>query len=137
MRKNYSTPGVYIQEHTFRPPTIEPASTAIAAIIGSFPEGVMKAAKQVRMWTAFENIYGGLSTGSLSSHCIKQFFDNEGKALWVVRIGTGQIKGASPFLQGPSILDRMGGLQYVVHSSNRAAFGCTSRKGLARGHCPG
>ena len=41
MRKIYSTPGVYIQEHTFRPPTIEPASTAIAAIIDSFPEGVI------------------------------------------------------------------------------------------------
>ncbi len=73
----------------------------------------MKAAKQVWTWTAFENIYGGFSTGSLSSHCIKQFFDNEGKALWVVRIGTGQIKGASPFLQGPSILDRMGGFNML------------------------
>lgn len=113
MRITYLTPGVYIQEQSFRPPAIEPAPTSTAAIIGSFPKGVMKAPKQVRTWAAFEKEYGGLSNSTLSSHCVKQFFDNEGKALWVVRIGTGQMKGASPFLQGLSILNRMGGFNIL------------------------
>lgn len=113
MRKVYLTPGVYIQEQSFRPPAIEPAPTSTAAIIGSFPKGVMKAAKQILTWAAFEKEYGGLSNGTLSSHCIKQFFDNEGKALWVARIGTRQITGASPFLQGLSILDRIGGFNIL------------------------
>ncbi len=68
----------------------------------------MTSPQQVRTWVAFEKEYGELETEALSSHCIKQFFDNEGKAIWVVRIGTGQIKGVAPFLQGLSLLDRIG-----------------------------
>jgi uncharacterized protein len=113
MRKTYLTPGVYIQEQSFRPPAIEHAPTSTAAIIGSFPRGAMMAPKQVRTWAAFEKEYGGLSNSTLSSHCIKQFFDNEGKALWVIRIGTRHIAGASPFLQGLSLLDRMGGFNIL------------------------
>ncbi len=73
----------------------------------------MTSPQQVRTWTAFEKEYGGLETEALSSHCIKQFFDNEGKAIWVVRIGTGQIKDVSPFLQGLSLLDRIGGFNIL------------------------
>jgi len=113
MRKTYLTPGVYIQKQSFRPPAIEHAPTSTAAIIGSFPRGAMMAPKQVLTWSAFEKEYGGLSSSTLSSHCIKQFFDNEGKALWVIRIGTKHIAGASPFLQGLSLLDRMGGFNIL------------------------
>ncbi|MGB5055514.1 MAG: phage tail sheath C-terminal domain-containing protein, partial [Nitrospirales bacterium] len=70
--------------------------------------GSMTSPQQVRTWTAFEKEYGELETDALSSYCTKQFFDNEGKAIWVVRIGTGQIKGVAPFLQGLSLLDRIG-----------------------------
>ncbi len=73
----------------------------------------MTSPQQVHTWTAFEKEYGGLETDALSFHCTKQFFDNEGKAIWVVRIGTGQIKGVSPFLQGLSLLDRIGGFNIL------------------------
>ncbi|HSF08489.1 MAG TPA: phage tail sheath C-terminal domain-containing protein [Nitrospirales bacterium] len=108
MKKIHSTPGASIHKPSFVPPVIESASTSTVAIIGSFSKGSMTSPQQVRTWEAFEKEYGGLETEALSSLCIKQFFDNEGKAIWVVRIGTGQIKGVSPFLQGLSLLDRIG-----------------------------
>ncbi|MEO8325563.1 MAG: hypothetical protein ABI618_06920, partial [Nitrospirota bacterium] len=108
MKKFHSTPGASIHKPSFLPPAIEPASTSTAAIIGSFPKGPMTSPRQVRTWTAFEKEYGGLETDALSSHCIKQFFDNGGKAIWVVRIGTGPIKSVSPFLKGLALLDRIG-----------------------------
>ena len=113
MRTMYSTPGASMHKQSFLPPAIEPATTSTAAIIGSFSKGSMTAPQQVRTWTAFEKEYGGLETEALSSHCIKQFFDNEGKAIWVVRIGTGQIKDGSPFLQGLSLLNRIGGFNIL------------------------
>ncbi|GJL59068.1 MAG: hypothetical protein NPIRA03_19250 [Nitrospirales bacterium] len=64
--------------------------------------------QQVRTWVAFEKKYGGLGTEALSSLCTKPFFDNGGKAIRVVRIGSEQIKGVPPFLQGLSLLDRIG-----------------------------
>ncbi|MEO6202214.1 MAG: phage tail sheath subtilisin-like domain-containing protein [Nitrospirales bacterium] len=108
MKKVHSTPGASIHEPSFLPPAIEPASTSTAAFIGSFPKGSMTSPRQVRTWTAFVKEYGGLKTDALSSHCIKQFFDNGGKAIWVVRIGTGQIKSVSPFLKGLAFLNRIG-----------------------------
>lgn len=113
MKKIHSTPGASIHKPSFVPPVIESASTSTAAIIGSFPKGSMTSPQQVRTWEAFEKEYGGLETEALSSLCIKQFFDNEGKAIWVVRIGTGQIKGVAPFLQGLSLLDRIGGFNIL------------------------
>lgn len=113
MKKIHSTPGAPIHKPPYVPPVIESASTSTAAIIGSFPKGSMTSPQQVRTWVAFEKEYGGLETEALSSLCIKQFFDNEGKAIWVVRIGTGQIKGVAPFLQGLSLLDRIGGFNIL------------------------
>lgn len=105
MKNFFSMPGVYIPEQSFLPRTIQPASTSIAAIIGSFTKGPLKTPKQVRTWAEFEQEFGGLSASTPASACVKQFFDNEGKALWVVRIGTRKINVGSPFLQGLSILD--------------------------------
>ena len=113
MKKSHSTPGASIHKPSFVPPVIDSASTSTAAIIGSFSKGSMTSPQQVRTWEAFEKEYGGLETEALSSHCIKQFFDNEGKAILVVRIGTGQIKGVAPFLQGLSLLDRIGGFNIL------------------------
>jgi hypothetical protein len=107
MRKIHSTPGASIHKPSVLPPAIKPASTSTTAIIGSFSKGSMTSPQQVRTWEAFEKEYGGLEKEALSSLCIKQFFDNEGKAIWVVRIGTGQIKGVAPFLQGLSLLNRI------------------------------
>ncbi|WNM57085.1 phage tail sheath family protein [Candidatus Nitrospira allomarina] len=108
MKKFHSTPGASIHKPSLLPPAIKSASTSTAAIIGSFPKGSMTSPQQVRTWEAFEKKYGGLETEALFSLCIKQFFDNEGKAIWVVRIGTRQIKAASPFLEGLSLLNRVG-----------------------------
>ncbi len=108
MKKIHSTPGASIHKPSFVHPVIESASTSTAAIIGSFSKGSMTSPQQVRTWEAFEKEYGGLETEAISSLCIKQFFDNEGKAICVVRIGTGQIKGVSPYLQGLSLLNRVG-----------------------------
>ncbi|MEO8327890.1 MAG: hypothetical protein ABI618_18720, partial [Nitrospirota bacterium] len=113
MKKIHSTPGASIHKPSLPPPAIEPASTSTAAIIGSFPKGSMTSPQQVRTWVAFEKEYGGLTTDALSSHCIKQFFDNGGKAIWVVRIGTGRIKSVSPFLKGLALLDRIGGFNIL------------------------
>ncbi len=109
-----------MRKQSFLPPAIEPASTSTAAIIGSFPQGSMTSPQQIRTWVAFEKEYGGLTTDALSSHSIKQFFDNGGKAIWVVRIGTGPIKGASPFLQGLSLLDRIGDFNILcIHQTEQ------------------
>ncbi|WNM63083.1 phage tail sheath family protein [Candidatus Nitrospira neomarina] len=108
MKKTHSIPGASIHKPSFVPPVIEAASTSTAAIIGSFPKGSMTSPQQVLTWEAFEKEYGGLEKPALSSLCIKQFFDNGGKAIWVVGIGSKPIKGGSPFLQGLSLLDRIG-----------------------------
>lgn len=113
MKNIHSTPSASIHKPSIVPPVIDSASTSTAAIIGSFPKGSMTSAQQVQTWTAFEKKYGELKTEALSSHCIKQFFANKGKAIWVVRIGTGQIKGVASFLRGLSLLDRIGGFNIL------------------------
>ena len=109
MPKMLQSQGIYIKKQSISTRTIRRVPTSVVAMVGSFPKGPMKVVKQILSWQAFEQEYGGLSTSSLPSYCIKQFFDNGGIHLQVIRIGTGPVKTATPFLQGLSRLNRFGG----------------------------
>ena len=110
MPKTLQSQGIYIKKQSISTRTIRRVPTSVVAMVGSFPKGPMKAVRQLSSWQAFEQEYGGLNKHSIPSYCIKQFFDNGGIHLQVVRIGTGVLKTATPFLQGLSVLNRIGGV---------------------------
>ncbi len=100
-------PGVYVQEITKFGHTIPAAPTSIAAIIGTFPHGPQIPRKAIRSWSEFVRVYGKIPQGAVSSYGVKQFFENGGQSLWVLRIGSTIPQTASPYLKGLAILDRI------------------------------
>ena len=108
MPKTLPSPGLYIKKPSISIRTIRSVPTSIVAMVGSFPKGPMNVVKPIQSWQAFEQEYGGISPHSLSSYCIKQFFDNGGIHLRVVRIGSGPVQTTTPFFRGLSSLNRFG-----------------------------
>ncbi len=52
-------------------------------------------------------VYGKPQNEALSSYAVKQFFENGGGILWVIRIGSVPLHTAAPYLKGLSTLDRI------------------------------
>ena len=109
MAKTLQASSVYIKNRLLSSRTISSVPTSVVAVVGSFPKGPMNVVKPLSSWQAFEQEYGGINKYSLPSYGIKQFFDNGGIHLRVVRIGTGALKTATPLLHGLSQLNRIGG----------------------------
>lgn len=91
----YLAPGVYIEETSFRPKTIEGVSTSTAGFIGPTRFGPTKGEPELlTSYAEFERIYGGLEQLQFESddpvhnylaHAVRAFFNEGGKRLYVSR----------------------------------------------------
>ena len=86
MAKDFTTPGVYIQEIPSGVHTISGVSTSNTAFVDSFKDGPINQAVQIRSFAEFEQTFGGLDAGSEASYAILQYFLNGGQIAWVVRV---------------------------------------------------
>ncbi|HTA44785.1 MAG TPA: phage tail sheath subtilisin-like domain-containing protein [Bryobacteraceae bacterium] len=95
----YLAPGVYVEEVSFRAPSIEGVGTSTAAFVGPTLTGPVKQTPELlTSFGDFQNIYGGFSnlaiTGNPSdakntnymSLSVQAFFSNGGSELYVSRV---------------------------------------------------
>ena len=91
----YLAPGVFVEEVSFRPSQIQPASTSVAAIVGPTRFGPVRGTPQ--LLTSFNDytaIYGdasplsfaGTSVINYTAYSARAFFDNGGQQLYLARI---------------------------------------------------
>lgn len=95
----YLAPGVYVEEVSFRPKSIEGVSTSTCAFVGSTRKGPLSGTPEVITSIGeFERMYGGLNNLSFTSasdsnpqnvnymaHAVNAFFVNGGKRLYIGR----------------------------------------------------
>lgn len=95
----YLAPGVYVEETSFRPKTIEGVSTSTAGFIGPARYGPTSGELELlTSFSDFERIYGGLdpltySDGTVSpnylAHAVRAFFEEGGRRCYVARVYDG------------------------------------------------
>lgn len=81
-------PGVHIDEIQSAP-AIAVVPTSVAAFVGWAAEGPENAPGLVASFAQFQQLYGGLSPGSLMSYAVMQFFENGGGQAYIVRLTPG------------------------------------------------
>ena len=95
----YLAPGVYVEEVSFRPKSIEGVSTSTTAFVGPTRRGPVGGTPEViTSLGEFTRVYGGLGNLSFGAatdgapdrvnylaHAVRQFFDNGGARLYVGR----------------------------------------------------
>lgn len=91
----YTAPGVFVEETSFRSPTIGGVSTSVTAFIGytrSGPLATARAPKELNSFLEFEQQFGGLADLSFPpkinylARAAKAFFDEGGKQLVIARV---------------------------------------------------
>jgi len=95
----YLTPGVYVEEVSFRAKSIEGVSTSVAGFIGPTRYGPWAGEPELlTSFADFERIYGGIDRLTFESsageeeqenylaHAVRAFFDNGGSKLYVMRV---------------------------------------------------
>jgi phage tail sheath protein FI len=91
----YLAPGVFVEEVSFRPSQIQPASTSVAAIVGPTRFGPIRGTPQ--LLTSFNDYtaifgdasnlsFGGTSVVNYTAYSARAFFDNGGQQLYLARI---------------------------------------------------
>jgi uncharacterized protein len=95
----YLAPGVYVEETSFRPKTIEGVSTSTAGFTGPARYGPTSGEPPlITSFLEFERIYGGLENlrfnrgdpqPNFLAHAVRAFFDEGGKRCYVGRIFAG------------------------------------------------
>ena len=92
----YLAPGVFVEEVSFTPPQIMPASTSVAGMVGPTRFGQMRG--RPLLLTSYhdyetyfgdaENLtLGGTSVTNYTAYAARAFFDNGGQQLYLARIG--------------------------------------------------
>ncbi|MGA7733214.1 MAG: phage tail sheath subtilisin-like domain-containing protein [Chloroflexia bacterium] len=92
----YLAPGVYVEEVSFRPKSIEGVSTSTAGFVGATRYGPPEGEPELlTSFADFQRIYGGIDrlqfdgldeTENYMAHAVRAFFDNGGKRLYVSRV---------------------------------------------------
>lgn len=93
----YLAPGVYVEEVSFRPKSIEGVSTSVAGFIGPTRFGPTSGPPELlTSFADFSRIYGGLDPLQFAgianpqinymAHAVRAFFDNGGTMLYVARV---------------------------------------------------
>src|SRR5947209_8548272 len=91
----YLSPGVYVEETSFRSKSIEGVSTSTAGFVGPTRWGPITGDPELlTSFTDFERIYGGLDNlifkegqqTNFIAHAVRAFFDEGGKRLYVSRV---------------------------------------------------
>ncbi len=91
----YLAPGVFVEEVSFRPSQILPASTSVAAIVGPTTTGPIRGRPQLlTSYNDYLSIYGdardlnfgGTAVTNYTAYAARAFFDNGGQVLYLARI---------------------------------------------------
>jgi phage tail sheath protein FI len=82
-------PGVYIEEVPSGVHTITGVATSITAFVGYTARGPVDKARRIFSFADFERAFGGLTSDSVLSHCVRHFFQNGGTDAYVVRVANG------------------------------------------------
>ena len=93
----YLSPGVYIEETSFRSKTIEGVSTSTAGFVGPARYGPVSGAPVlVTSLAEYQRIFGDLEDLNFTDqantqvgylgHAVRAFFENGGRKCWVVRV---------------------------------------------------
>jgi phage tail sheath protein FI len=91
----YLAPGVFVEEVSFRPSQILPASTSVAAIVGPTTTGPIRGRPQLlTSYNDYLSIYGdardlnfgGSAVTNYTAYAARAFFDNGGQVLYLSRI---------------------------------------------------
>lgn len=83
---NYQAPGVYFEEPTNSPILVQAAPSDIGAQLGVSQKGPPNRAIKITSWDQFLKAFGTYVTGSYLAHSVRQFFEQGGVALWIVRV---------------------------------------------------
>jgi phage tail sheath protein FI len=84
---NYRSPGVYVEEVQAGSRPIEGVGTAIAAFVGMTADGPYNEPIKVTNWGQYVRTFGEWVDGAYLPHSVYQYFNNQGGACYVVRIG--------------------------------------------------
>ncbi len=92
----YLAPGVYVEEVSFRPKSIQGVGTSTTAFVGQTRRGPLTESPEVvTSFGEFVRIYGGLADLTLAddtsvtnymSHAVRSYFDNGGTRLYIGRV---------------------------------------------------
>lgn len=81
----YLTPGVYFERAEARPAP-EPLRTDVAGFVGLAERGPLHQPQRVADWREFQQIFGGFLPHAHLAYNVRAFFENGGRACWVVRV---------------------------------------------------
>lgn len=100
----YLAPGVYVEEVSFRPKSIEGVSTSTCGYVGPTRKGPLNDTPEVITNLGdFERLYGGVenlnfdtnpSFTNYLAHAVRAFFNNGGRRLYVARTFVPRVDGA-------------------------------------------
>src|SRR2546423_15632939 len=90
----YLTPGVYYEAVDLAPPRIPLLPTDIAGFVGIAERGPVHQATRVASWQQFTSIFGGLIGNGFLAYAAKAFFENGGRACYVVRVAADDVDTA-------------------------------------------
>jgi len=125
---NYLAPGVYVEEVRDQPKTIEGVPTSTCAFVGPTSKGPVGLASQLlTSFADYEHSYGGAEDPAFAAdtaalhcrnyiaHAVRAFFNNGGKRLHVVRVGTGKaVPAASEYAAGFAALEGLADVSIVA-----------------------
>jgi len=125
----YLAPGVYVEEVSFRPKSIEGVSTSTCAFVGATRRGPISGTPEVvTSFGEFERMYGGLANLSFAAgndaspnvtnymaHAVRSFFDNGGRRMYIGRTFIPRTDGG-----GAVTSDGVAGATIADDGANRA-----------------
>ena len=82
-------PGIYVEETSFAPPSIRPASTSVTAFVGLAADGPVHRPLTIRSGLDFERVFGPDLPASTLAPAVRLYFQNGGHEALIVRLAPG------------------------------------------------
>jgi len=93
----YTTPGVYFETLDVGRGGIAAIRTDVPAFLGIAERGSLDTPTRVGSWQQFASLFGGFLAAGYLAYAVKAFFENGGRAAWVVRVAA---QGATAAAEG-------------------------------------
>jgi phage tail sheath protein FI len=112
-------------------PSIQGASTSVAAFIVRSQRGVPGAVRQLTMFADYTNYFGGYAATAFGAYCIRGFFDNGGATAYVTRaVATAAATGVTAAVAASVGLTSGTGTTVVTDITVTAAYRGSADPGL-------
>lgn len=96
----YATPGVYFEAVDTAPPPVAALRTDVAVFLGIAERGPLHRAVRVASWEQFAAVFGGFVAQGYLAYAVKGFFENGGRACWIVRVASREATCAGAVVLG-------------------------------------